>query len=106
MFGSESQEILNHASAGRKLLIEKFRVKLNSEERAVFVLHCLNLAGFVRGGAFEGGGQLLDLVAVGMPDGYPFRELLKHARTSGLDFIVATLSFRAVVALTGLKTLH
>ena len=104
--GSESQEILNHALAGRKLLIEKFGVELDSKEGAFFVLHCLNFAGFIKGGAFEGWGQLLDLVEVRMPDDYPLREVLKNARTGGLDFVVAALSFRSLVAITGLETLH
>jgi hypothetical protein len=103
---SESQEIFNHSLAGGKFPVKKFGVELDSKKGSVYVLHCLNFAGFIRGGAYEVSRQLLDLVAVRMPDGYPTGKILKEARTGGLDFVVAALSFRSLVAFTGLQTLH
>lgn len=70
------------------------------------MLHCLNFARFVGGSAFEGWGQLLDFVAVRMPDSYPLWEVLKNTCTDGLDLEVAAFSLGAVVALSGLETLH
>jgi hypothetical protein len=58
------QKVFDNELAVRVLVVEQFGMKLDAEERARRVLHGLNRAGLVGGGALEVFGQFFDFVEV------------------------------------------
>ena len=71
------------------IVVEQFRVKLNTVNTSADLLHGLNLTGVVGSGLFESVGQLLYLVAVGVPDSYLWRESLEDSLASVLNWEVS-----------------
>ncbi len=76
----------------RVLGVKEFGVKLDAEEGTGGVLHGLNRAGLVRGGALEAFGQFFDFVEVRMPDREASRQAGEDSRAVCLDIEKAALS--------------
>lgn len=85
-------------------------MKLDPEEGPVGVLHGLDGAGVVSGRSTEVRGQVLDLVAVGMPDRYGRRQILEDSAGLAVpyqkDGVIASLSESARITLAGRRPFH
>src|SRR5689334_25215811 len=81
-------------------------MKLDAVDPTAFLLHRLNLAGFVRGRFAEAVGERLYLVTVVMPDRQVCRQTFKEPVAGVLDGQKASFAFRAVVTFTRFDSTH
>jgi len=100
------QEVLNYVSAFRILVVKKFRVKLNSVESTAFLLHRLDLTGFVGSCSSEAFWQFLYLITVVMPNGNLGWQSFEKPFASVLNWKKATFSLSSFIAFAGFETPH
>lgn len=102
----ECKEVLNHLASLRMSLVEEFGMELDTVNPSSLLLHCLDGAGLVRRGLTKSIRQLLDLVAVRMPNRYPGWQVFEQAVASVINREEAALPLRPRVTFARIESLH